>query len=600
MPYTNPILPGSNPDPSIVRVGHDYFLVTSTFEYTPSAPIYHSRDLIQWKLITHAITRPSQLQIQTPEPGGGVWATTIRYHEATRTFYVIAASFSRYRPQDDDRVWPRGFYVKTDWEGIWDPTGKSWSESVWLDAVGFDQDLFFDDDGTVYLSSTYRKHERTLPSADGKPLKDFAIHISTIDLQTGNVTSAPKLIRSSSSGVSEGSHIFKRGKYYYLFTAEGGTESGHSEWVCRSEDSPFGPWEAGPVGEVNPLFGSGVSRDDEVQNTGHADFVEDVDGNWWAVFLGVRPVWRETEQRWEGSVFGRETFLAPVTWENNWPVVNSKQRITLAVDSLHLYHYTLSVEWRDDFTSETLQLGWYRKNTPLKKDYALLAFPTRPDQNTNVSRGLRLLGAPYTLSTPSCPTLFLRKQTAQYCTWETKLLFFPDTVNVEAGTVVYLNYYTFVSIGIRLDPSHTESEDIDGPPDRAVGGVGGKRKRIIRFTPSNTHNTPGFSSKAVDIPLVSRTSAVVLRIECGDSYRFGFREVVADADADAGSGPGAEQPEAIAVEVQWVGEVSNRALVEAPLPIGAPFTGAMLGLYSVGDREAVRVPADFEYVQIRG
>jgi beta-xylosidase len=142
MPYTNPVLPGSNPDPSVVRVGDDYFLVTSTFEYTPSAPIYHSKDLIKWNLITHAITRPSQLQIQTPEPGGGVWATTIRYHEATKTFYVVAASFSRYRPQDDDRVWPRGFYVKTDWEGIWDPTGRSWSESVWLDAVGFDQDVF--------------------------------------------------------------------------------------------------------------------------------------------------------------------------------------------------------------------------------------------------------------------------------------------------------------------------------------------------------------------------------------------------------------------------------------------------------------------------
>ncbi|KAL3437026.1 glycosyl hydrolase [Aspergillus tetrazonus] len=587
MPYTNPVLPGSNPDPSIVRVGDDYFLVTSTFEYTPSAPIYHSKDLIKWNLITHAITRPSQLQIQTPEPGGGVWATTIRYHEATKTFYVVAASFSRYRPQDDDRVWPRGFYVKTDWEGIWDPTGRSWSESVWLDAVGFDQDLFFDDDGTVYLSSTYRKHQRTI--TNGAPLKDFAIHISTIDLQTGDVTSAPKLIRSSSSGVSEGSHIFKRGRYYYLFTAEGGTESGHSEWVCRSESSPFGPWEAGPVGEVNPLFGSGVSPDDEVQNTGHADFVEDTNGNWWAVFLGVRPVWRESEKRWEGSVFGRETFLAPVTWENNWPVVNSKRRITLAIDTPHLYHYTSSVGWRDDFTSDTLQLGWYRKNTPLKKDYALLACSTQPDQNPRISGGLRLLGAPYTLSTPSCPTLFLRKQTARYCTWETKLRFFPDSVNVEAGTAVYLNYFTFVSIGIRLDPSQAETEE-----PRSLDNGKKESKRIIRFTPSNTHNTPGFSSKAVDFPLSSSTSAVVLRIECGGSYRFGFREVQTDADTV----PGAKQPETR--EVQWVGEVSNRALVEAPLPIGAPFTGVMLGLYSVGDREAVRVLADFEYVQIRG
>jgi beta-xylosidase len=105
------------------------------------------------------------------------------------------------------------------------------------------------------------------------------------------------MIRASPSGVSEGSHIFKRGKYYYLFTAEGGTESGHCEWVCRSEVSPFGPWEVGPA---NPLWRNGVV--DEIQNTGHADLVEDAEGRWWAVFLGVRPVKRQNG--WEESVFG--------------------------------------------------------------------------------------------------------------------------------------------------------------------------------------------------------------------------------------------------------------------------------------------------------
>lgn len=133
--YTNPIIPGFNPDPSIVRVNSDYFLVTSSFEYVPGAPIYHSTDLIQWTLIGHALTRPSQLQIQTPEPGGGVWATTLRYHEGF--FYCLAACFQRYRPQEDDRVWPRGFYVKT--ANIWD--SDSWSDPVYFDQVGFDQDV---------------------------------------------------------------------------------------------------------------------------------------------------------------------------------------------------------------------------------------------------------------------------------------------------------------------------------------------------------------------------------------------------------------------------------------------------------------------------
>lgn len=137
MSFTNPIIPGFNPDPSIIRVDKDYFLVTSSFEYFPGVPIYHSEDLIQWKLIGHALTRPSQLQIHTPEPGGGVWAATIRYHRGV--FYITAASFQRYRPQQDDRVWPQGFYVQT--RNIWDES--TWSDPVYFDQVGFDQDVSY-------------------------------------------------------------------------------------------------------------------------------------------------------------------------------------------------------------------------------------------------------------------------------------------------------------------------------------------------------------------------------------------------------------------------------------------------------------------------
>jgi len=154
--------------------------------------------------------------------------------------------------------------------------------------------LFWDDDGKVYLSTTYRKLVRT-PS--NPPLKDLAIHVCTVDLSTGRCTSTPAMIRDSPSGVAEGSHILKRGDYYYLFTAEGGTESGHCEWVSRSKKGPVGPWE---LGSRNPLWRNGT--DDDVQNTGHADFVEDVQGNWWAVLLGVRP--SKKDGKWTSSVFG--------------------------------------------------------------------------------------------------------------------------------------------------------------------------------------------------------------------------------------------------------------------------------------------------------
>lgn len=148
MSYNNPIISGFNPDPSIVRVDKDFFLVTSTFEYFPGVPIYHSQDLIQWKLIGHALTRPSQLQIHTPEPGGGVWATTIRYHKGV--YYITAASFQRYRPQQDDRVWPQGFYVKT--TDIW--SEKTWSDPIYFDQVGFDQDVGFDHSPKIIAGMT--------------------------------------------------------------------------------------------------------------------------------------------------------------------------------------------------------------------------------------------------------------------------------------------------------------------------------------------------------------------------------------------------------------------------------------------------------------
>lgn len=205
-------------------------------------------------------------------------------------------------------------------------------------------------------------------------LKDFAIHICTVDLVTGHSTSEPKLVRESSSGVAEGSHIFKRGRYYYLFTAEGGTESGHSEWVSRSEKGPMGPWELGPS---NPLWHNGV--EDEVQNTGHIDLVEDTKGQWWAVLLAVRPM--QTAEGWEESVLGmhfqrprmfilitqissgRETFLAPVMWVDDWPVVNGGNKITLQSTGPGLYQHTIPVFWEDHFSCPKMQIGWYRKST---------------------------------------------------------------------------------------------------------------------------------------------------------------------------------------------------------------------------------------------
>lgn len=136
-PFNNPILPGFNPDPSLTRVNESYFLVTSSFEYFPGLPIYHSKDLLHWQLIGHGLTRSSQLNLRTVEPSAGVWAPTLRFRDGR--FYLTAAKWEWYRPQHDERIFPRGFYIWT--ENIWDE--RSWSDPVYFDNPGFDQDVSF-------------------------------------------------------------------------------------------------------------------------------------------------------------------------------------------------------------------------------------------------------------------------------------------------------------------------------------------------------------------------------------------------------------------------------------------------------------------------
>ena len=155
--------------------------------------------------------------------------------------------------------------------------------------------------------------DRTPVPSGSKLLKDFAIHICKVNLETGRCLTAPQLIRSSSSGVAEGSHIIKRKKYYYLFTAEGGTESGHSEYVSRNSVGPFGPWELG-----SKIVSSGTGADDEVQNTGHCDLVEDEQGRWWAVLLAVRPL-KTADGSWEPSVFGWQPHSTAWSSTNCYP-----------------------------------------------------------------------------------------------------------------------------------------------------------------------------------------------------------------------------------------------------------------------------------------
>ena len=276
----NPIVPGFNPDPSIVLVDGVYTLITSTFEYLPALPVYQSRDLVTWEHVGNIASRPEQVDLEEVPTPGGVWAPTIRYRDGL--YYVIVTVM----------LGGRGCVVFTATE----PAGP-WSDGIPIPAVaGIDPDLAWDAEGTAYVTYAH--------FPDG-------IQQLRIDLDTGEALEKPRSLWQGSGLMSaEGPHLYRRGDVWYLLVAEGGTDRGHAVTVARGP-SPQGPWESCPD---NPIL-TASGRFSPIQNTGHADLVATPDGGTAMVLLGVRPVGLVAAF----SPLGRETFLAPVDWVDGWP-----------------------------------------------------------------------------------------------------------------------------------------------------------------------------------------------------------------------------------------------------------------------------------------
>jgi xylan 1,4-beta-xylosidase len=285
----NPVIAGMHPDPSVCRVGDDYFLACSSFEYFPGVPIFHSRDLVHWQQLGNALDRPSQLSLPPTTPAsGGIYAPTLRHHDGR--FWLITTNVA---PGGGTAVFT-----------AIDPAGP-WSEPVTVPRVtGIDPDLAWDDDGTCWC--TYA-----------------GIYQVRIDPETGRSLGPPRRLWSGTPGAQapEAPHLYRIGGYWYLLIAEGGTERGHAVSIARGP-APDGPFEPCPG---NPIL-SHRGTDRPIQNTGHADLVQAPDGSWWMVLLGVRP--QGGTPGWH--VLGRETFLAPVTWVDGWPVVGGLTPLMLA------------------------------------------------------------------------------------------------------------------------------------------------------------------------------------------------------------------------------------------------------------------------------
>ncbi|WP_196938049.1 glycoside hydrolase family 43 protein [Sphingobacterium pedocola] len=299
--FYSPILQGCYPDPSITRKGDDYYLVTSSFVMFPGVPIFHSKDMVNWQQIGHVLDRESQLKVGTAGISAGIYAPDIMYNPYNDTFYMITTQIAS---------GIGNMVVKTK-----DPKAGHWSDPIKLQFDGIDPALFFDDDGKAYVVHNDAPDK-------GKELYEGhrVIKVWEYDVETDQVIAGTsKIIVDGGVDIKqkpiwiEAPHVYKRNGKYYLMCAEGGTGGNHSE-VVFSSDSPMGPYIPAANNPILSQRHLPRDRQNKVDWAGHADLVQTPGGEWYGVFLAVRP-------NEEGRVnTGRETFILPVDWSGEWPL----------------------------------------------------------------------------------------------------------------------------------------------------------------------------------------------------------------------------------------------------------------------------------------
>ncbi|KHJ37434.1 Non-reducing end alpha-L-arabinofuranosidase BoGH43B [Pedobacter glucosidilyticus] len=404
--YQNPILKGFYPDPSICRVGSDYYMVTSTFEYFPGVPIFHSKDLVNWNQIGHVLSRPSQLNLDSVRISGGIYAPTIRYHNGT--FYMITTLIGTKQGGN--------FFVTAK-----SPAGP-WSDPQWLpkEAIGIDPSLFFDDDGKVYYTGNKK------PINQAQETRYRQIWLQEVDLKTRTFVGERSIILEEGAlhGAhnAEAPHIYKKDGYYYLVIAEGGTADNHAVTIFRSKNIS-GPYEGNKKNPILTHRHLGVNY--PITATGHADFVDTQNGEWWMVLLGIR--------KYGGLHYnlGRETFLAKIEWQDGWPIVNPGEGKVLAQQlKPNLPEFNITQEnLRDDFSSDTLFHYWNFLRTPRTDFWSL-----------SKRKGfLRLQLGKAQVSELAAPSFVGRRQQDSSFTAETSLQFNPKKENELAGMVLMMN-----------------------------------------------------------------------------------------------------------------------------------------------------------------
>jgi len=385
--YKNPVIPGFNPDPSVICVNDTFYCVTSSFQYFPAVPIYQSTDLIHWKQIGNVLDRKSQVDLKGCNSWGGIYAPTLRYHDGT--YYMITTNVTN-----------GGNFLVT----AKSPAGP-WSDPVWVRTGWIDPSLYFED-GKCYMVSN--PHD--------------AIYMCEIDVKTGEILSPERAIWGGTGGrYPEAPHIYKKDGYYYLMIAEGGTEVGHNETIARSKNI-YGPYLPNPSNPILSHFRQ-LKQGDHIQATGHAELVQAPDDSWWAMCLAYRTMSNGMHN------LGRETFLAPVRWDKNaWPVINGNGTIDIDMQVPTLpqsQNHTPAI--RTTFLNNQLGHEWVYLRNPIAENY------------TFHNGKLRLKASEHNLNSMEQPTAVFRRQQHINFLAQTEVSIGNATKDDNAGLTAYMD-----------------------------------------------------------------------------------------------------------------------------------------------------------------
>ncbi len=533
----NPILPGFNPDPSIVRVGDDYYIATSTFEWFPGVQIHHSRDLVHWRLLSRPLTRATQLNLLGDPDSCGVWAPCLTH--ADGKFWLIYTDVKRYGRTTVGGASGASLRDFHNYLVTADRIDGEWSDPVHLNSSGFDPSLFHDASGKKYLLNQLWDHRPGQNRFNGIVAQEYSVAARKL------VGERKRIFAGTAIGFTEGPHVYQRDGWYHLLTAEGGTGWGHAVTMARAR-SLFGPYELHP--DTYALTARD-RPDAELQRTGHADLVETPSGETYMVFLCGRPLRNRGR-----CTLGRETAIQKMQWgADGWLRTADGTGLpsaTVAAPTGLKPHPFPAAPARADFDGARLPLDFQWLRTPWPEE--LFSLTARPGH-------LRLHGRE-TIGSPFKQSLVARRQQAHCFSASTVMEFEPAHYQQAAGLVCYYNSTKFHYLHV------THDETV------------GKHLRVMTCTPDSPQ-TDAFTAP-IALPAGHR---IELRVEI-DHERLLFAYRVEGRDT----------------AWQWLPQVFDASILsdEATVP-GAPnFTGAFVGV-ACQDMAGTAHPADFDWFEYR-